>query len=78
MFKANLQKQYERATVAVKIIPETETKSLDHEIRIMTKLKHKNIVQIIGYCYIGLSLSLLFLFPISAHLLVFREKFFAY
>lgn len=44
------------ATVAVKIIPESndvDRTTLDHEIRIMTKLKHKNIVAIIGYCFIG-------------------------
>ena len=41
-------------TVAVKIIPEIGTSNLDHEIQIMTKLKHKNIVQILGYCLIGL------------------------
>lgn len=39
--------------VAVKIIPdEGEAKSLDHEIGIMTKLKHPNIVQIIGCTWI--------------------------
>ena len=55
VYKANFQKHFDVAdeVVAVKILPENETKSLDHEIKIMTKLKHKNIVQIIGYCFIG-------------------------
>mgnify|MGYP001507014682 CR=1 FL=1 len=40
--------------VAIKVISDNkETKSLDHEMKIMTKLRHKNIVQIIGYAYIG-------------------------
>lgn len=53
VYKAELQKQSNTMTVAVKIIPEIGTSNLDHEIQIMTKLKHKNIVQILGYCLIG-------------------------
>ncbi len=57
MFKASLRKQYGGATtVAVKIIPENnevDRTTLDHEMSIMTKLNHKNIVAIIGYCFLG-------------------------
>ncbi|KAH9400726.1 Tyrosine-protein kinase jak2, partial [Tyrophagus putrescentiae] len=56
VFKASLRKQYGGATtVAVKIIPENnevDRTTLDHEMSIMTKLNHKNIVAIIGYCFL--------------------------
>lgn len=41
-------------SVAMKIIRDMKNSSLSEEIEIMAKLKHKNIVQIIGYSIIGL------------------------
>ena len=81
--KATLRKQYgmSQMTVAVKVIrsdvSDDVKKSLLHEMKIMSKLKNENIVQIIGLCDIGLifvprlydNLTLLF------HISLNRQKF---
>ncbi|KAG6761720.1 hypothetical protein POTOM_034953 [Populus tomentosa] len=50
VYRANLE---DGQAVAVKILKETHFPAEDllHEVRILSDVKHENIIQIIGYCY---------------------------
>jgi interleukin-1 receptor-associated kinase 1 len=50
VYRANL---VDGQAVAVKILKETHFPAEDllHEVRILSDVKHENIIQIIGYCY---------------------------